>query len=608
MGGRTTPKDRMRRVRPPWLTALAVFACGPIVLQVLGCSDLTFDNSESDSFDRPGQTPPSLTSPEEALGWKRINAAQGGTVEIPDGAWLEVPPNALPHDMIITVRIPNPPSKADHTYVLEPAGTEFLRQVILHIPYPVMDDGRLPLHTVFQASELNPIVSGPSEQIDWAYADIVGDDEANHVLSVGLDHFSAVNAFFNIDKNAYIVLDFPWETYAPGDAVFALTEVKLAVTTPDGPTWSPGHVGTLSVITPDDEMATFAIEATSPASSTAKGVHQIYAKGVKGSSSHLFMGVRRPPGGLTDDERKRMLVWLYKQVGKGYNIVTRWDYESYSCVGLAETALDQVGKGVLSAYTETMFATPLEMFHGTVPVSEVYVRPGETIEFPVYGVVVDPESPILGRSMRGWYTRDLDRDNKLLYTITASNRPEGATWEQQLNGYKFRWTPTYKDSCKSTSECEPRVIELELTTYENGLLAPILGQTKVRQKLLVNTTGASMMFSIPPLKEGENGWYISRSIPKKATPHGVHVFLEDTDQELANGVPIQLSPGVTLGVTFAQTSDVTDANGGLIYSGHVQVQNDTGQELPSPGTLRLFVDYSIEHWLHTSRVYDTTRN
>lgn len=152
--------------------------------------------------------------------------------------------------MIITVRIPNPPSKTDRTYVLEPEGTEFHRQVILHIPYPSLPEGRLPLHSVFQSSTLNPIVDVQSEQIDWQYANIVGDEETNRVLSVGLDHFSAINAFFHIDKNAYIVLDPPWKTYAPGDVMFMLTELGLILTL-GGRDWSPGHVGVLTVIDPD---------------------------------------------------------------------------------------------------------------------------------------------------------------------------------------------------------------------------------------------------------------------------------------------------------------------------------------------------------------------
>jgi len=556
-----------------WAACILSSACA-------GCDG--FGESRSTASDLTQPTP----GPEEALGWKYVSASKGGTVEVPDGAWLEVPPGALPHDERIVIRIPNPPSGAFRTYKLEPEGLTFAQPVTLHIPYSDHPSGREPVFTVYQGSEANPLSSSASEQTNWQPADVIARDEEANVLSVGLSHFSFLWGVNGIDNDAYLVLDLPWKYLHPGDVLVTLTTLQLS----DGPDWRPGHVGVLSKVEGGKLTQSKMIEATPPSvrESPVSKINNLNTDG------HLYLGARRPPGpplSLTD--RTQMIGFLKQQLGKPYSLVGSGlvDVDSWSCVGLAEGALDFVDRGVLSGWRQATTAAPRELFSSTRPVTSISERVEQPIDIPIYGVVVDPNSAIVLRSLRGHYQRTT------LYSISLpdAGKPEGATLKGSAKeGYTFSWTPKLEQACDTTPgspPCAPYAIPFELTAYPDGLLTAFFGgPVKITETLFVDVTGASRTFDISPVQPlGTHQTSVQIQLPDDAIVKRT-VFRDEATLAAPSMTPFT-DHVMTVKYDGVNPQDPSFVN--LV----LEIKNTSNKQVNEPPKkLRYFVDYVHDHW------------
>jgi hypothetical protein len=148
-------------------------------------------------------------------------------------------------------------------------------------------------------------------------------------------------------------------------------------------------------------------------------------------------------------------------------------------VGLSEAALQYVGAGTLDFFTRLAVSTPLELFWATEPVPDITIDCNEEVVIPVYGVVVDPRSPYVATSFRGWYSR------KQPYEVNAIRLPPGATFTPDgKNGYIFRWKPRPEDAGKTVGvEWEMRA-EPKATLPVGGQAS--LGQEFASRRLLIN--------------------------------------------------------------------------------------------------------------------------
>lgn len=556
-----------------WAVCVSVGAC-------FGCDG--FGQSSSEAKDLTVPQP----GPEEALGWKYVSASKGGIVQVPDGAWLEVPPGALSHDTRIVIRIPNPPSGSFRTYQLEPAGTKFAKPVTLHIPYADHPSGREPVFTVLQGSETNPTVSATSELTNWQWADVVARDEDANVLSVGLSHFSFVFAINGVDDDAYLVLDLPWKYLHPGDVLVTLTTLALS----DGPDWRPGHVGILSKVEGGKLAQSSMIEAT-PDTVRQSPVHKINNLSNDG---HLYLGARQPPGPpLALTERQLMLGFLQQQLGKKYSVVGSglFDEDTWSCVGLAEGAYDFIDRGVLSGWRQATAAAPRELFAGTRPVTAIAERPEQPIQIPIYGVVVDPGSAIVMRSLRGHYQRTK------LYTVAMpdSGKPEGATLTgDAATGYVFSWTPTLEQACDTTPgkpPCTPYAIPFELTAYPDGLLTPWFGgPVKITETLFVDVTGASRAFDLNPVQPlGTHQTTVSIQLPDDAIVKRT-VFRDEATLAAPSMTPF------TDHVMTVKYDGVNPQSPNVVNL-VLEIKNTSNKVVAEPTKkLRYIVDYVHDHW------------
>jgi len=377
---------------------------------------------------------------------KHIRAEEGGTIEIPGGATLEIPPGALEEDTEIHVTVPAGQDAAsrDIFFLLEPAELEFAVPVLLTFPYQDGPDGD-PLITVYQSSPLHPVLDLGSESTDWASVETTTRDEDANELTVSLAHFTFIYALVSVDDYAYLVIDMPPKYLKPGDMVFVLTSMSED---PPKPCWAPGHPGiyegyrsgpnnysVIEATPPKVCRTTFYKEDKDNPGQEDKVQAQFTFKGQYG---HLFMGPRRPDGGLTHDQREDLISWARDQIGTDYAMLGQGNLTngSFSCVALCEAALDTVDAGVLDWRNEALAQTPLELYKATRPVNVLYEDVGVPIDIPIYGVTVHKDSPAWALVFRGWYQRDED------YVITASDLPSGATFSGTPKGdYHVRWTP-----------------------------------------------------------------------------------------------------------------------------------------------------------------------
>ncbi len=416
---------------------LSTIALLTAALSVTACAALTDATSGSPG---PGSADAPQVRPGEAVGWKYISASSGGVVQIPDGAFLEVPPGALDKDTVISVFVPSP-LLGNGFYRLEPTGTKFNKPVVLHAPLKKNAKGQWPVFSAFHSSPLNPLLTGGREHTNWKPAEVVGFDEKTGFAEIALEHFTFVYVLRAIHELGHLVIDMPFQYLEAGDVLFTLTDGDGSA---KKPAWWPGHVGVLRSL-PDGPGESFVMESTPP-----NGVQLGNATGFKTDFGHLYLGPRRPNGPmLTTAERTAVVNYVISMNGRPYNLIGEGNINtsSFSCVGLSEASYDTINRGVVGKLAEAAALTPYEMYSAMKPVNELWARVDQPIDIPIYGVTVDSRSPYIFNSHRGWFQKNVN------YTITAEGLPEGATLEgSPTSGYRFRWTPKVEDGCVSSSE------------------------------------------------------------------------------------------------------------------------------------------------------------
>lgn len=552
------------------LAAVVTVACG-----------LAEQSSTASSSGCTGEVPE--FGPDEAVGWKCIRAASGGRVDIPDGAWLDVPPGALDSDQRIVVKVPSPLPSYSRVYKLEPSGLQFNKPVVLHSPYPTLPSGKEMPVTVVQSSDSQPTVSAGSEQTNWQYASTTERDLETGTLAVSLEHFSAIYYFYQVDEYAYLVVDLPIKYMQAGDIVATLTNRDNT----EGPDWNPGHMGLVHELTEDGKVG-LVMESSPP-----DGVGKTGLGAFKTDFGHLYLGARTPSGPpLTAGERAAILDYATQQNGKAYNLIGEGNVGvgSFSCVGLVEAAYDVVGRGTVPWNGEFFALTPMEMYRGTRPVTDVRERAEQPIEIPVYGITLDARSPWAGTTMRGWYQRDYD------YTIEAKSKPDGSEFEgSPSSGYLFKWTPRVEDGCEATANGQPcpadgnphlLVLEMNATprvTIVDGAKLS-LDPVQITETITVNVTSHSRLFQVSPAPP-DNPDEFSVTIPLPANAKFKSSALRD---EATKG---PVSTAALPGHIVTIVSEGYDAQKNAVQLA-LRVTNTTGQVVTaSPLTWRYTLHY-----------------
>ena len=408
-----------------------------------------------------------------------VTVNDGGEVVGQQGSRLIIKPNSVLNDVEISISIPEQ-SDNQMQFLLEPEGLTFIRPVQFELPIKYDGDVSAFPWRFITSSDLNPPTESLFETTNWSEVNEVFLDTETGKVSIELDHFTFVYAASKIRDQAYLVFDIPRKYLLPGDILFTLTSFKQGDTAPKQPNWRPGHVGALlypkgtgtsdprSIMHADGERVKF---------DRIDGFRDLNKEG------HLYLGARRPKGGLTKKERTVMVRILQAQKGKKYSkLGSKSDGSAHSCVSLIEYALDILDRGTLTNFQDKTIPTPYEMYIATQPVNEITVGVGENVEIPIYGAVVDPSFRIdtntTGQGRTGittlneFYNRtmlfkelgvdsfyyEIDMD---LSAITSSpntfRRDHNPSYRLSFdggvltkpNGYTFKWKPEPKHAGKS---------------------------------------------------------------------------------------------------------------------------------------------------------------
>jgi len=527
----------------------------------------------------------------------KINAAEGGSISIPGGATLEIPPGALAEDTRITVKVPEAPTSDARYFVLEPRGLEFKHKVSLKIPFGAVTE---PVFTVYQSSAnatLNTSSSG-SEQSNWRLVEDVTWDQAGKSLSVKLDHFTFINAMSMVHDLAHLVLDIPGHLLNPGDILVNLTYMPQ-VPAQKGPTWMPGHVGLVTALPHEDPGAQVIVIEAVP-SKVKKNLLGVY----KQKSGDLYLGARRPDGApMTVGERIGAVTYAQDQLGKPYSLIGEGNIGtgSFSCVGLVEAALDFVDRGTTPGYQEALAIAPYEMYSNSKAVDLITVRAGQKISIPIYGAVIHPSSQWDPTGpMVGYYQKDQR------YTITAE-LPEGAELKGGTGSYTFEWTPRLEQACTKTCPADgmPYTATFTMTagpSCETSGGTYFFKPVTITQTLTINLLGHSGVFTISPRTPGQKTtYYIDVEVPPDMEV--LHrVFREDdTDVEL-----LDENGALTAEALTPYPNHVTE----LLYEGthptkqswyRIEWSITNGGTTAVSGaakTWRYFIDYKLKRWLN----------
>jgi hypothetical protein len=382
--------------------------------------------------------------------------SNGGIIELPGGATLEIPSGALTEPTTISVITPAEQGASSQVikYELQPAGLEFDVPLILRVP--LEDVPELGMIEALQWSDLNPLEGEGDLSRFQPLDELEGSSREELVLAI--EHFSFVFIFVTVSEYMYLVKDIPARFLLPGDLLFTLTQTK------GGVDWQPGHVGVFiggrndCNMLPSDAL----IEATGD--SVREDVldrhepdeeHRGVREGFRAEFGHKYLGPRRSYSEpLTPADRVGVVDFLREQVGKDYALILgqgNLDEDAFSCVGLAEAALDSVDKGVIAGLNEALVSTPLEMFQLTGPIDDITVFAGESVEIPFSGAIVHPASPDFLTTTRGWYCNTqpcCDAGACNSYEIeTKEPPPSGITFDKISEGeYLLKWDTTEDDA------------------------------------------------------------------------------------------------------------------------------------------------------------------
>jgi hypothetical protein len=332
---------------------------------------------------------------------RQVSASLGARLEVTDagssvhGLVLDIPSEALPSDMQVTIgTVNNPPALPEgKNYIgacidLGPDGTAMNEPLGIQIPYTdcalsnagISDDTALRLYAYNKGTKA------------WEEVAIESIDRNNNIVYASISHFSyyAVTGFNGTPPSDL-------GTPRPGDLVYKLSHGG----------WRPGHVGiyTGEKAYPGTGLAADAVillGTYNVIEALGDGVQYSYynipnvtetfeSQLGSFSGTDVFMGSREPASGaLSDAQRSSIVSYAEAQIGKPYAWAQTVGVlfgllagslvkgpNSFNCVGLAEKAYEVAGvnggEGLTSFWQEDIgiglpaALTPAEHYNETEP-------------------------------------------------------------------------------------------------------------------------------------------------------------------------------------------------------------------------------------------------
>jgi len=455
------------------------------IILFAGCSDSSVVNQRDNTID--------YTQSVEAS----LKASTGGVLTLPDGATLNIPPGVLPSDTVVTFsylnedrnptyydpEIINPGDDNERYYEITPS-IKLNGTATITFPYPY--DSELPdiPPVVLDSSDFYTPYNSSGELCKWNEPDLIDFDPDNKTCIIEVSHFSGFQIIQGHEP-AYLVVDIPGKFLKPGDILITLTGGSSKRYN-----WIPGHVGLFcgrkyfasnevvladgGEVVPGEKGKPDIVEAVQRG--VGNGSLELFRTGF--TDDHIYLGAFRPPSKitLTDDDREKIVSMALKLRGSPYSLLGDgsnflrtlvpfsfgivYNKSGYSCVGLVDAIYNVVGKNLISWWDRHIIAvTPKDMYEETIPVSEITVKPGDKIDIPIYGVILDPSTGWVMFNARRIYTKNtptvkkMDVQNYYDINVGGGIIPEGCTFESQytkphppneFGAVTMHWTPTEK--------------------------------------------------------------------------------------------------------------------------------------------------------------------
>lgn len=302
-----------------------------------------------------------------------ISAFAGGIVTLDDGTRVDVPPSALAADTVITVtRTPlesETPTGVVASVRLEPEGLVFAQPVLVTIPYDptgIEDEADLVVSHTSTVTELRDV--GGERSASEELLDVVREPGR---ITAAITHFSVIDVFWL--PKLFVAPAIPGRYLRSGDILYTLTGGESY-----SDAWTlPIHVG-MFVQDAQHDRVYEATTATAGCNST-DGVVEGRYHGDCGLLSllgqHIFIGARRPRGGVTVEQGERAVVAARRSLGLPYGVSglpSRTVGTGTTCVQLTEDAWEEAGVNISSA--PDILLTPYAQYDSTVAVDTISVN------------------------------------------------------------------------------------------------------------------------------------------------------------------------------------------------------------------------------------------
>lgn len=410
----------------------------------------------------PPISPPLVPSIEAGSTTVRIRAMEGGTVSLPAGTTLIIPPEALAEDADISV---SQPAAAEFgpsvltAVVLEPSGLVLSRPAQIEVAFdPAFgaDPEGLQLYTTTTA-EGGWASSGERSGLDPLDTTI---NEATGTASAMISHFSSIHLQHH--PAIYVALDIHRRYLEPGDILYALTG---GVSFAGARDW-PIHVGLFA-------GGNRVVESTLPTDNCSDGffpgVGENPFSGESGFTTlcgeHIYLGARRPQG-WTEEMGEQAVEAARGYFGRTWGAFifaesTFLGPQGISCVELAEDAWESAGINI--SLVNDFLLSPGIQYDATSPVNHIRARVGDEVrvgliaavrdendhytsvgdqpDHPPATVVVLPNPDNLDRELvvepveriTVWGTRPPQQIAYLVYTPTADDVGRTLSWNATID-------------------------------------------------------------------------------------------------------------------------------------------------------------------------------
>lgn len=383
-----------------------------------------------------------------------IQAAVGGSVSLPDGTRLDVPPGALAADTEISLfgvprdLVQDPSVLA--MIEIAPDGLQLQSNATLTLNYDPSLITSSDIALAYSYHRSAPPLDFGSELSITEPLGIVASNQTIGTLSASVTHFSGF--FATISANAELVTEIPLQFLKKSDI---LVQVSNCGTECD---FVPGHtamyMGTTDPLAPATDGSTI-IEAggtlgsvqLSPPTSFGSG------SGTTFSFNKDYMGARTPDNHvLTDSDRTAIAQFATSEIGLPYGVIGSFTGSGETCSGLVAKSYFSAGVPLGAPLTllEAAATTPLGIMEDTNPVQNVTVKVDTTVNIPVktmVGVLTSfPFGGILGDGRS--YQRNPAGTN--IQVASTTPLPSGASFTNNtVGGETFSWTPNTSDIGKT---------------------------------------------------------------------------------------------------------------------------------------------------------------